>query len=197
MLPGFSLLRKRLFFQKGLFDETVDNNPMGLAELADFIRLKTAGHIDLSETIIIEQIQDIAYMAGIAGVIQGLNPSHCNFGRCHCGPVNQRPTQVAFAQGVKLPAAERSEFIDQAGTLIVLKGTGRFFSFFLGQLIGNDPVLEVDAIGFRHAPDLFQDDSAFQGGDIHISHGGAAKRAAEAAHRIMAVLPDFVFETRI
>ena len=100
-MPGLSLLSYRLVFQKGLFDKTVDNNPMGLPELADFIRLKTAGHIDLSETIIIEHIQDIAYMAGIAGVIQGLNPSHCNFGRCHCGPVNQRPAQVAFAhQGV-------------------------------------------------------------------------------------------------
>ena len=170
---------------------------MGLTEFVDFIRLKTAGDIDLSETIIIEHMQDIAYMAGIAGVIQGLNPSHHNFGSCHCGPVNQRPALVAFAQGIKLSANERSEFIDQAGTLIVLKGTRRFFSFFLGQLIGDDPVLEVDAIGFRHAPDLFQDNPAFQGGDIHISHGGAAKRAAEAAHRITAVLPDFVFETRI
>ena len=60
LLPGLSLLSYRLVFQKGLFDKTVDNNPMGLPELADFIRLKTAGHIDLSETIIIEHIQDIA-----------------------------------------------------------------------------------------------------------------------------------------
>ena len=70
---------------------------MGLAELLDFIRLKITGNIDLPEIMIIEQRQDIAYMTGIAVVIQGLNLPHRNSGRCHRGPVKQRPVLNALA----------------------------------------------------------------------------------------------------
>lgn len=165
---------------------------MGLAELTDFIRLKTAGNINLPEIMIIEQIQDMAYMAGM---IQCLNPPHRISGRSHRGPVNQGPVLVTFAQRIELAAAERPVFIYLAGTMIVLKRTRRFSSLFLTQLIGSDPDLEVGAFVIRHAPDVFQDNPTFQGSDIHISHGDAAKRTTQAAHRISPVLPDLIFET--
>ena len=192
-----ALLRERFSFRKGSFDKTVDDNPMGPAELTDFIRLKTAGNINLSEITIIKQIQDMAYMAGIAGVIQCLNPPHRNSGRNHCGPVNQGPVLVAFAQRIELAAAERPVFINLAGAMIVLKRTRRFSSFFLGQLIGGDPALEGGAFMIRHGLKVFQNNQAFQGGDIHISHGDAAKRTTQAAYRVTPVLPDLIFETSV
>ena len=134
-------------------------------------------------------------MAGIAGVIQCLNPPHRNSGRYHRCPVNQRPVLVAFAQGVELAAAERSEFIHQAGTVIVLKGAGRFSTFFLILFVACYPADQVGPHRTRHALDVLPDNPSLQGGDIHIAHGGAAKRAPQAAHRITSVLTDLVFET--
>jgi len=134
-------------------------------------------------------------MAGIAGVIQCLNPPHRNSGRLHRGPVNQRPVLVAFAQGVELAAAERPEFIYQAGAVIVLKGAGRFSTFFLILFVVCYPGDQIGPHRTRHGPDVLPDNPSLQGGNIHISHESAAKRATQAANRVTPIFTDLVFET--
>ena len=168
---------------------------MGLAEFADCLGLKTTGHIDLPEVTVIKQKQDIAYMAGIAGVVQRLNPSHRLSGRQHRGPVNQRPVLIAFAQGVELTAAKRPKFVYQTGTVIVLKGAARLATFFLSLFVACYPADQVGPCRARHGPDVLPDNPSLQGGNINITHVSAAKRATQAANRVTPIFPDLVFET--
>jgi hypothetical protein len=175
----------------------IDKNPMSLAEFADCLGPKTTGDVDLPEATIIKQKQDIAYMAGIAGVIQHLNPSHRLSGRAHRGSVNQRPVLIALAQGVELATAERPEIVYQTGAVIVLKGAARFSAFFLLLFVACYPAEEVGPRRARHGLNVLPDNPSLQGSNINITHESAAKRATQAANRVMPIFTDLVFEASV
>ena len=99
--------------------KTVDDYTVGFSKPSDLARVKSSGQIKLSETKLIKEIKDKAYVPGISRVIQSLHFFYCLFCKFRGLAVDRRAPTTAFPYGIKLPAAERPNIVNQTAVVFL------------------------------------------------------------------------------